>query len=791
MKLSTKLILYILGPCAAIYFIAVSIVSVNAREHAFEEAKKLADSEAAKYAEQTKSRLDLYVGAVRTLAQNFHSFDQVPEEYRRFLCRDMVRNLLVMNPEFISVWTTWEPYSIDRLDSLYQMKPGSSVLGNFGVMFYRQGDRVVLDESIEEDPEAVYAGDYYALPKQTRSEVVLDPYEYSYSRQMARILETSIVVPIVKEERFMGVAGIDVPLDKFQNFMGQLTPFGDGYAFLLSNNGTFVAHPNDYFVNRHISELLFKEEALFAISQSVREGKAFSFETVDSLNRAHYASVHPIAIGKTSTPWALGIAVPIETVAQKAQANYRISITVGLLGLASISVLIFFISSIITLPLKRMTTNFKRLALGDIFSAEKMRVGNADEIGETSLAMNQLVDNLRQTVDFANVIGQGNLNATLTVKGPSDSLGNALLQMRDSLRRIESENEERKERERRQAWVTTGIAKFSEILRQNNDNMEEFAFSITSNMVQYIGANIGAFYLIQDDDPDDLHVRILSAYAYERRKFLNNRVEMGTDLVGRCILENLSVFLTDVPPDYIKVTSGMGEHPPTCLLLVPLKTADQTFGCLELASFKLLEPFEIEFAERIAESVASTIATIKINLRTSKLLRESEDQAESLAMHEEQMRQNIEEMRITHEKLNLQMEESRLAEAAIKETEKELKKSLHFFNTLLDTIPYPLFYKDTEGVYLGCNAAFSDYIGKSKREVVGHTVFEISDSIEQAQEFHRSDQEVMRTGQRQVYETRVKYASGATKEVILNKSVFRDSQGEVAGMLGILVDKVQ
>lgn len=107
--------------------------------------------------------------------------------------------------------------------------------------------------------------------------------------------------------------------------------------------------------------------------------------------------------------------------------------------------------------------------------------------------------------------------------------------------------------------------------------------------------------------------------------------------------------MTDIPNNYLNVTSGLGEANPRALLIVPLKINDEIYGVIELASFNPFEPFQIEFIENLAEVLPSTIATVKINIQTAKLLRETRIQAEKMLQQEEELRQNLEEMQATQE----------------------------------------------------------------------------------------------------------------------------------------------
>jgi len=254
-----------------------------------------------------------------------------------------------------------------------------------------------------------------------------------------------------------------------------------------------------------------------------------------------------------------------------------------------------------------------------------------------------------RVLNFVNNLRKGNLDNTELVSEKSDQLSNSLLKLRDYLIKSNKEQEQRRIEEEQRTWVTQGVAQFAEILRKNNDNLEDLSFNILSYLVNYLKINQGGFYLLNKNAKGERFFELTACLAFDRKKFVDKVIQWEEGLIGRCAIEKDTIYMTDVPNDYITITSGLGQTNPSAILIVPLKVNDEVYGVIELASFSEFQPFEIEFIERTAESIASTISTVQINIQTTKLLHETQHQAERMSQQEEELRQNLEEMQATQE----------------------------------------------------------------------------------------------------------------------------------------------
>ena len=344
----------------------------------------------------------------------------------------------------------------------------------------------------------------------------------------------------------------------------------------------------------------------------------------------------------------------------------RIIIMAIVLVLGALIIGAFTIDSLAR-PINHTKSILLKMSKG-ILPKEKLTEG-PDEIGQMAKALNLVIQGLKDIFNFSLEIGKGNFDTEFKPLSDEDVLGLSLLEMRNELKNASKEEEKRKEEDEQRNWAAQGVAMFSDILRKSSDNLEELSYDIISNMVKYTNSNQGGMFIVNDNDKDTTFLEMAACYAYDRKKFLEKKIQVGEGLVGRCYQEQEKIFLTEIPEDYIKITSGLGDDNPKCLLLIPLVYNNVIYGIIEIASFNVYRPFEIEFIERISESIAATISSVKANIQTTSLLEQSQQQAEEMAAQEEEMRQNMEELRATQE-------QSARREEDLKKEVEELRKRL-------------------------------------------------------------------------------------------------------------------
>jgi len=312
------------------------------------------------------------------------------------------------------------------------------------------------------------------------------------------------------------------------------------------------------------------------------------------------------------------------------------------LCIAALAVLLSMIfSRSLTQPLYAMRNTLGLVAQGVLPEASEQR--SRDEFGQMGLKVDELVTTLRSSADFAKRIGEGKYDTQFTPASDDDILGMSLINMRKNL--VENE---RRDKERN--WIVRGVAEISEILRMH-DSIDELGDDVIKFILDKIGAVQGAFYVINDEVTPNL-IEMRASFAYNRKKYLKTKFKFAEGLVGQAAAEKDTVLRTEIPSDYVTLTSGiLGDQRPSCIVIVPLITNEEVYGVLEFAGFRKFDASQVKFVQELSLILARTIFNIKVNERTRRLLAESQEMSNELKEKQEVLRQNAEEMQATQEEL--------------------------------------------------------------------------------------------------------------------------------------------
>jgi PAS domain S-box-containing protein len=303
--------------------------------------------------------------------------------------------------------------------------------------------------------------------------------------------------------------------------------------------------------------------------------------------------------------------------------------------------------------------------------------------------------------DFAKKIGEGDYTTKMNINTDQDILAESLLRMRDNLL-----HNSKKESE--QSWIADGKETISDILRQHN-KIDELSSQVIQNLVNYTRLVQGAIYLYHEENKT---LTSIATYAYNRKKYVASDYKLGYGLIGQCAFEMDYIYRTEIPDDYVTITSGiLGDQKPRSLLLIPLIADEKLQGVMEFASVENHIPdLTIRLLKELGEIIARTFFNLIINERTEKLLVESQQMTLELQENEEELRQNAEEMRATQEELKHSNEH---LETQIGEVENAQKRQ------------YSLLENASEIIAIYDESMLMKYVSPSVTKILGFTIEEM------------------------------------------------------------------
>jgi HAMP domain-containing protein/signal transduction histidine kinase/DNA-binding response OmpR family regulator len=285
--------------------------------------------------------------------------------------------------------------------------------------------------------------------------------------------------------------------------------------------------------------------------------------------------------------------------------------------------------------------------------------------------VNQLAQNLttqvRSISEVASAVTKGDLTRTIRVeaKGEVEALKDTINQMISNLKQTTLRNQE-------QDWLKSNLAKFGQMLQGQKD-LKTVTARILSELAQVVTAHYGAFYILkQEEDSQTTMLSLFAAYGYKSEKNIPTEFAIGESLVGQVALEKERIILSNVPDNYIKISSGLGRAKPANLIILPVLFENKVKAVIELASLDEFSETHLDFLSQLTESIGIVLNTIEANTRTAELLTQSQSLAGELKIQQEELRRTNDELQ---DKALLLVKQKNEVEAKNKEVE-EARRSL-------------------------------------------------------------------------------------------------------------------
>lgn len=343
-------------------------------------------------------------------------------------------------------------------------------------------------------------------------------------------------------------------------------------------------------------------------------------------------------------------------------------IPIGIVIIVSVS---YFFYYKLKRPINLISRYLENMSKGETLLEIPNPENNFIEFNTILKSIRRLNSNLIHYKEFINDIKNGKLDSSVLNNTEGDLFAISLLEMKNNLVIDKQDDEKRKAEDNIRNWNNVGVNKIVETLRHNNKNLFDLSFEVLSDIIQYLEANVGGIFIIENDD-NGRYLELIASYAYDRRKFLEKRIEIKEGLIGACALEQKTIYMSKVPKDYMNISTGLGEGDPRAVLIVPLKIDEETIGVMELATFKGFKKYEIAFVENICENIASMLLNLKRQKETDALLEENMKQTEMISQQKEETQLYYAELQDVQEELENLENELQIKNNEIAELKKRL-----------------------------------------------------------------------------------------------------------------------
>jgi HAMP domain-containing protein/signal transduction histidine kinase/DNA-binding response OmpR family regulator len=299
--------------------------------------------------------------------------------------------------------------------------------------------------------------------------------------------------------------------------------------------------------------------------------------------------------------------------------------------------------------------------------------------------VNQLAANLttqvRAIADVATAVTKGDLTRSIAV----EALGEVAA-LKDNINEMIVNLAETTRKNTDQDWLKTNIAKFTGMMQGQRD-LVTVSRLLLSELTPLVGAQHGTFY-ITDEEQESL--KLLAAYASKDNDDVPKQFRMGQGLAGQCALEKRRILVTDVPKDYIRISSSLGEATPLSIVVLPVLFEGDTRAVIELASFRHFTDVNLAFLDQLTQSIGIVLNTIAATMRTEQLLNKSQALAEQLQKTNAELEEKASLLAEQKNEVETKNREVEQAKAALEEKAEQLSLTSKYKSEFLANMSHEL-----------------------------------------------------------------------------------------------------
>jgi signal transduction histidine kinase/DNA-binding response OmpR family regulator/HAMP domain-containing protein len=248
-----------------------------------------------------------------------------------------------------------------------------------------------------------------------------------------------------------------------------------------------------------------------------------------------------------------------------------------------------------------------------------------------------LTNQVRAMADVAIAVTEGDLTRSINVEASGE-----VAVLKDNVNAMIRNLRETTQKNTEQDWLKTNLARFTRMLQGQRDLLAVSRL-ILSDLAPLVNAQHGVFYTMSGSNGSQ-RLRFMAGYGYTERKHLATEFAIGEGLVGQCAMEASRILLTNVPDDYVKISSGLGEASPLNIVALPVVFEGSVRAVIELASFHRFSDVHLDFLDQLTESIGIVINTIGATMQTESLLEQSQQLAQELQSQQDELQQTNDEL---------------------------------------------------------------------------------------------------------------------------------------------------
>lgn len=359
LKIGTKITLSISVIMILIFMAFTAITVSKTREAALQHAQDIASEMAGRYGNQIKGTIEKALDASWAGAAAIVSISNYGKNINRQMVNDLIRNITDSDPMFFGTQIVIEPNQLDGRDDEYAGNKKYGPNGEYGQYGWFEKGKWKMAEMHQHDPNNTRS--WYMTPRDTKKPILTEPY----TTDIVTEIMATVSVPILKKNKFIGVVGIDFVLGTFAKMAANIRPFDTGYAFIVSNKGYCVAHPDENMVGKNITEG-FPEAERRNISSAIEQGRPYRKDIVSPLDgREYFFTFEPVLIFGTPTPWAIGLAMPTDEIFAEANNFLTLNLILTAIAIALVIGTSLLVARSIARPIETMVEDAQRVADGD------------------------------------------------------------------------------------------------------------------------------------------------------------------------------------------------------------------------------------------------------------------------------------------------------------------------------------------------------------------------------------------------------------------------------------------